>query len=565
VDQRVHAAGTAARRLWDFHGGLHLPDHKAESTGAPVRRAALPGRLWLPLQQHIGQPAQPVVAAGDQVLKGQLLARANGPISANVHAPTSGTVIEIASHAVPHPSGLSAPCIMLDSDGADTWGELPEPWPDYEGRDPAALRERVRWAGIVGLGGAAFPASVKLNPGASQPIHTLVLNGAECEPYITCDDMLMRERADRVVSGARILRHIVGARSVLVGIEDNKPEAIAAMRRAVTDAGDARLAVVAIPTKYPSGGERQLIRVLTGLEVPSNGIPAKIGVVCQNVATAAAVADAVLAGRPLISRIVTVTGEGIAAPCNLEALVGTPARELVAAAGGYTPEATKLILGGPMMGFALPHDDVPITKAANCLLAPSRAESPEHPAPIPCIRCGRCAEACPVSLLPQQLYWWARARDLDKAQDYNLFDCIECGCCAHVCPSHIPLVQYYRYAKTEAWAKEQERRKAEQARQRHEARVARLERLEAERKAKLRKKKEELEQPAAGAEAEDPKKAAIRAAIERAAAKKAALAAEGVAPKNTEDLTPAQQRQVDAAEARRSARGEAPADAGDGA
>jgi electron transport complex protein RnfC len=363
----------------------------------------------------------------------------------------------------------------------------------------------------------------------------------------------MRERAPRVVAGARILRHIVGAGTVLVGIEDNKPEAIAAMREAVERSGESAIEVVPIPTKYPSGGEKQLIRVLTGLEVPSHGIPAQIGIVCQNVATAAAVADAVLDGRPLISRIVTLTGEGIAEPCNLEVLLGTPAGDLIAQAGGYTARVSKLILGGPMMGFTLPSDRVPVTKAANCLLAASPTDAPSIGPALPCIRCGRCAEACPVGLLPQQMYWWARAKDLDKTQDYNLFDCIECGCCAHVCPSHIPLVQYYRYAKTETWAKEQEKRKAEQARRRHEARVARLERQETERKAKLRKKKDELEgpAPAAAAEGEDPKKAAIRAALERAAAKKAALAAEGAAPRNTEHLTPAQQRQVEAAEARR--------------
>ncbi len=550
MDTAVHIP--AQRRLWTFQGGLHLPDHKAESSGSAIRAAAIPKRLVLPLQQHIGESAEPVVTAGEAVRKGQLIAKAKGYVSAALHAPTSGVVSEIAEHAVPHPSGLAARCVVIESDGLDAWAELPEPWPDYATRDPAELRERIRRAGVVGMGGAAFPASVKLNPGPGRAIHTLVINGVECEPYITCDDRLMRERAPRVVAGACILRHVVGARAVLVGIEDNKPEAIAAMREAVARSGESAIEVVQIPTKYPSGGEKQLIRVLTGLEVPSHGIPAQIGIVCQNVATAAAVADAVLDGRPLISRVVTLTGEGIAQPCNLEVLLGTPAGDLIAQAGGYTARVSKLILGGPMMGFTLPSDQVPITKAANCLLAASLADAPSAGPALPCIRCGRCAEACPVGLLPQQLYWWARAKDLDKTQDYNLFDCIECGCCAHVCPSHIPLVQYYRYAKTEAWAKEQDKRRAEQARRRHEARVARLERQEAERKAKLRRKKEELEEPAPAAEeGEDPKKAAIKAALERAAAKKAALAAEGVAPRNTEALTPAQQRQVDATEARR--------------
>jgi len=520
------------RRLWEFHGGLHLPDHKHESSGAPLRPAALPARLVLPLQQHIGAPAQLLVKTGDRVRKGQLLAQAQGQVSASLHAPTSGTVVAIEERVVPHPSGLSAPCLVLESDGRDAWAELPPPLADWAERDPAELRERVRWAGVVGMGGAAFPSSVKLDPGAERAIHTLVINGAECEPYITCDDRLMRERAERVIAGALIIRHAVGARRVLVGIEDNKPDAAAAMRRAA--AIDDRVEVVVVPTKYPSGGEKQLVRVLTGVEVPSHGIPAQIGIVCHNVGTAAAIADAVLDGRPLISRIVTVTGAGVRRPGNLEALIGTPARELIAQAGGYAPGARKLILGGPMMGFTLPGDEVPVTKATNCLLVPTAAESPDPGPALPCIRCGRCAEVCPVELLPQQLYWWARAKDLDRAQDYDLFDCIECGCCAHVCPSHIPLVQYYRYAKTEAWAKGEEKRRADQARRRHEARVARLERQEAERKAKLRRKKEELEAPSADGGI-DPKKAAIQAAIERAAAKKAALAAQDAAPASSED------------------------------
>jgi len=512
----------AERKLWTFSGGLHLPEHKAESTSGPVLDAAVPARLTVPLGQHIGDAAAPLVRVGDRVLKGQMIGRPDGYISAAIHAPTSGTVVEIADLPVPHPSGLSAPCIVIESDGEDRWAELPPLLADYRSLDPAELRERVRWAGIVGLGGAGFPTSVKLNPGMDQPVQTLILNGAECEPYITSDDMLMREHADRIVAGMDILLHMLGAEECLIGIEDNKPEAIQAVRQALADAGTPRAEVVVIPTKYPSGGEKQLIKILTGHEVPSHGIPAQIGVVCQNVGTAAAVADAVLDGRPLISRIVTVTGAGVARPGNLRALIGTPLSALATQAGDYTEGVSRLIFGGPMMGFALANDQVPFTKGCNCIIAATAVESPAPPRARACIRCGECATVCPVGLLPQQLYWYARARDFDKVQDYDLFDCIECGCCAHVCPSHIPLVQYYRFAKTEVWTRERDKRKADHARRRHDAHTARLERLERERKQKLRKKKEALSQK--NKDGKDPKKAAIEAAMKRVAAKKAAQA-----------------------------------------
>ncbi|MBK5965817.1 electron transport complex subunit RsxC [Thiocystis minor] len=513
----------ANRRLWTFHGGIHIPDEKALSNAAPIELAPLPRFLVIPLQQHLGAPARPLARVGERVLKGQTIAEANGYISAPVHASSSGILIAIEERPVAHPSGLSALCAVIETDGEDTWAELPPPLPDYPRLDPQIVRERIRWAGVVGMGGATFPTHVKLSPGTDREIQTLILNGAECEPYITCDDRLMREHGHRILEGARIMRHLLGAARVLIGIEDNKPEAIAALRDALseTDLRDAT-EVVPIPTLYPSGGEKQLIRILTGREVPTQGLPAHIGMVCQNVASAAAVADAVLEGRPLISRIVTVTGRAITAPRNLEVLIGTPASELIAHCGGYCETPRKLICGGPMMGFALSHPEAPLTKGTNCLLALTAAESPDPGPALACIRCGRCADVCPAKLLPQQLYWHARAKDLDRVQDYNLFDCIECGCCAQVCPSHIPLVQYYRYAKTEVYVREQEKRKAEQARARHEAKQARLERQERERQARLRRQKAALAaKPSPDAAGEDPRKAMIEAARQRVAARKA--------------------------------------------
>lgn len=614
------------RPLWTFHGGLHLPDEKALSSGVPLATAPLSPLLVIPLQQHIGAPAKPVVGVGDRVGKGQLIGEAQGAMSATVHAPSSGTVVAIEERPVPHASGLNAPCILIETDGRDAWAELPPPLGPRP--DPEALRERIRWAGIVGLGGAAFPSSVKLRVPAGQRIRTLILNGAECEPYITCDDRLMRDRPGRILAGARLLRDLLQVEACLIAVEDNKPEAIAALHQALATGEDLEgIELVVIPTLYPSGGEKQLIRILTGQEVPSRGIPAQIGILCQNIATAAAIAEAAEEGKPLISRIITLTGRALGHPRNLEVALGTPIKDLLALAGGLGSGLRQLLIGGPMMGFACDDLGMPVTKGVNCLLALSAAEAPDPGPALACIRCGACAEACPASLLPQQLYWHARARDLDQARAYHLFDCIECGCCAVVCPSHIPLVQYYRFAKTECLAQEREKRQAEHARQRHEAKTARLERLEEERKANLRKKKEALAEKPAPARASasapaatpptplpdagapsgsgaaipegtgagepvaprgaitplagtpgtlgipgtpdspgtpdtlgtltaetpvvDPKKAAIAAALQRAAEKKAALARQGQAPKNTEDLTPAQRRQVEAAEARR--------------
>ena len=511
------------RRIYDFHGGIHPAEHKHPSVRSPIAEAGLPAELILPLLQHVGAPARPVVDVGDQVLKGQMIAEAGAFVSAAVHAPTSGTIVAIEDRVVPHPSGHSAPCIVLASDGRDEWTDHAGTG-DYTTLDRGALLNLIRSAGIAGLGGAGFPSAVKLDVKAGTSIETLILNGTECEPYITADDMLMRERADRIVEGAKILRHLIRPGETLIGIEDNKPESLAAVREAARDSG---IEVVAFPTKYPSGGEKQLIEILTGKQVPSGGLPADVGVICQNVGTAAAVRDAVLLGRPLLSRITTVTGEAVSNPQNFEVLIGTPVSYLLEKAGYRPARNGRLIMGGPMMGFTLPQPDVPVVKTTNCILAPSPAELPLPPPPQACIRCGMCAQVCPASLLPQQLFWFAQGKEVEKLESHNLFDCIECGACSWVCPSSIPLVQYYRASKAEILQLRREHARAEHSRERFEARQERIAREEAEKAAKRAARKRAAEERAKGTAAGGPAEDPVQAAIERARAKKAAQQSAG--------------------------------------
>ena len=529
------------RQLFRFNGGVHPPQHKTVSTGQPIRPARLAKQLVLPLHQHIGESAEPVVAVGARVLKGQLVARAAGFVSAPVHASSSGTVVAIEERPIPHPSGLRATCIVIDTDGEDRWGDKMAPV-DYVNDDPSHLRNTIRKAGIVGLGGAGFPSFIKLNPTAGKVIDTLILNGVECEPYITCDDMVMRERPEQIVEGVKIIRHALQARECVIAVEDNKPEAFEALRAAVADTD---IQVVQVPTLYPQGSEKQLIKVITDKECPSDGLPFQIGVVVHNVGTAVAVHRAINLGEPLVSRIVTVTGDGVAQPCNLDVPMGTPINELLSECGGVSGPVDRIIMGGPMMGFALHDEHVPVIKTTNCVLAATRQNVAAPSQVMPCIRCGACAEACPVMLLPQQLYWYSRAKEFDKVQDYHLFDCIECGCCAYVCPSNIPLVHYYRYAKSEIWAAEREKEKADVARKRHEFRLERIERDKAEREAKMAKKRDAVKKPVVD---DVDKQSEIQAAMARAAAKKAKQAE---APKNIDNLTEAQQTQIDKADSRR--------------
>ncbi len=509
------------RKIWDFHGGIHPPENKDQSLGEPIAPAGIPRMLTLPVSQHIGAPAIPVVEPGDQVLKGQQIAKARGPVSVPVHAPTSGTVVAVEPRPVAHPSGLTALCVVIEPDGEDRWIEHAG-LADYTAEDKAALLERIRDAGIAGMGGAGFPAAVKLagRPGAE--IDTLIINGTECEPYITADDILMRERADQIVAGTLILKHLIAPGHTLIGIEDNKPEAIAAVRRACQGHD---IEVVQFPTKYPSGGEKQLIEILTGRQVPSGGLPADIGVVCQNLGTTVAIHRAIAHGEPLISRVTTVTGEAVDQPRNYDTLLGTPMAWLLERAGYRAADNNRLVMGGPMMGFTVTSADVPVVKTTNCVLAPTEAELPTPPPAQACIRCGMCAEACPASLLPQQLFWFAQGQEHEKLEQHNLFDCIECGACAYVCPSSIPLVQYYRAAKAEIVQLRQDHERANHSRDRFEARQARLEREAAEKEAKRAARKKAAEERAKkAAESGDAQEDPIQAAIERAKAKKAAQA-----------------------------------------
>jgi len=475
--------------LFKFHGGIHPPSNKDQSTQTAIAKSALPKKLTIPFHQHAGETAKPIVKVGDRVLKGQMIGLPDGFVSSAVHASTSGTITAIDMQLIAHPSGLPNLCATLIPDYKDEWIKL-KVLTDYRSLSPAEFQQTLRMAGVVGLGGAAFPSDVKLGIG-TQKIRTLILNGAECEPYITCDDMLMRERADGIVRGAEMLRFMLDANVVLYGIEDNKPEAISALQQAI-EANSYFMQpkkqhdVVAIPTIYPSGSAKQLIRILTGLEVPSGKLPTDIGVQCFNVATAYSVHRAIEYGEPLLSRIVTITGN-VSQAQNYDALIGTPIDELVALSNAM-PDTNRYIMGGPMMGIPLPAVQVPVVKATNCVIAASNELFPPPQPALPCIRCTRCTEVCPADLQPQDLYWFAKSKEFGRAQAFSLFECIECGACSYVCPSHIPLVQFYRFAKSEIRARERDKQLSDKARDRHEFHELRIEREKREKAEKLKAK-----------------------------------------------------------------------------
>ncbi|AIA71089.1 electron transport complex protein [Pectobacterium atrosepticum SCRI1043] len=497
-------------RIWDFDGGIHPPEMKTQSSQTPLRQISLPEQFIIPLKQHLGPEGEICVSVGDKVLRGQPLTRGKGR-TLPVHAPTSGTVNAIRQHTTAHPSGLSELSIIIVPDGEDRWCERLT-YRDYRAQSVDTLLAHLHQAGIAGLGGAGFPTAAKLQ-GGMRGIETLIINGAECEPYITADDRLMQECADEIIQGVEILSFLLQPKRILIGIEDNKPEAISALRLALGKRSDMQLRV--IPTKYPSGGAKQLTKILTGKEVPFGKHSAAIGVLMQNVGTAYAIKRAVIDGEPLTERVVTLTGEALRQPGNVWARLGTPVRHLLKQGGFHVTKQPMVVMGGPLMGFTLPLLDVPIVKISNCLLAPSHSEMEPVAEEQSCIRCSKCADACPAGLLPQQLYWFSRGQEHEKARDHHLFDCIECGACAYVCPSNIPLVQYYRQEKAEIRAIDEDAQRAALAKVRFDAKQARLEREKAARE--LRHK-----QAAAGVSTSD--KDAVQAALERVRRKQTAEA-----------------------------------------
>ncbi|WP_440864074.1 electron transport complex subunit RsxC [Symbiopectobacterium purcellii] len=512
-------------RIWDFDGGIHPPEMKTQSSRVPMRHIPLPEQFIIPLKQHLGPEGELCVNVGDRVLRGQLLTRGTGRMLP-VHASTSGTVNAIRPHMTAHPSALPELSIILIPDGEDRWCDR-QCLPDYQQHSIDTLLAHLHQAGIAGLGGAGFPTSAKLK-GGLRGIATLIINAAECEPYITADDRLMQEYAREIVQGIEILMHLLSPERTLIGIEDNKPEAIQALRHVLANRADIRLRV--IPTKYPSGGAKQLTKILTGKEVPFGKHSASIGVLMQNVGTAYAIKRAVIDGEALTERVVTLTGEALRQPGNVWARLGTPVRHLLKQAGFHAENKTPMvIMGGPLMGFTLPALDVPIVKISNCILAPSVSEMQAPEQEQSCIRCSKCADTCPAGLLPQQLYWFSRGQEHEKARAHHLFDCIECGACAYVCPSNIPLVQYYRQEKAEIRTLDLEASRAQQAKARFDAKQLRLEREKAAR---------ERRHQQAAATVSTTDKQAVQAALERVRSKNAlteTLAPIAINPDRTPD------------------------------
>lgn len=504
-----------------FPGGCHLQPRKAPANARPIGTAGLPGRLVYPLRQRDGNLAKPCVAPGDTVRRGDRLAGGSHPLDPPIHAATSGTLVAIVQHPQPFREAPEGPCLVLAADGED------RPAPPLPPLDPQrctreALIRRAQDAGITGHGGAVFPTAAKLaaNPAGA---HTLIVNGVECEPYLSCDDRLLRERAEAVARGAALLQRCFGVELAVIAVEADMPEALASLEQTLDRLGLRQLRVAVVPARYPAGSERQLIQTLTGREIPAAGRPADLGILSLNAATCAALQRAAVLGEIPVSRIVTVAGGGVRQPQNLEVRFGTPLAQLIAACGGPAGPVERLLIGGPLTGYPAASDAVPVSPSVNAVLVAAPGELPAVHAPEPCIRCGACTEVCPARLLPEELFRILSGGRQRPDAGRAVLDCIECGLCDAVCPSHIPLVAHFRRGKAALHAERLARARAEQARQRHEARLARKAREQAEREQATQRRRSQL------AQGGSPN---IQAALARARQKRAGTAP---APEDTDD------------------------------
>jgi electron transport complex protein RnfC len=516
-------------RIWltppPFHGGLRLCGHKQHTANKAIMTSQLPDTLIYPLWQRGGY-AKPHVTIGERVLKNQVIATADSALTLPIHAASSGIITAIENRLIPHPSGLADLCIVIKTDGKDE-SITGSPLKDWQSCSVTELISLINQAGIVGLGGAAFPTALKL--ASKQKINTLIINAVECEPYLSCDDSLIQHHAAEIIKTVLLLAKKLSISRCIIAIEDDMPTAQSCLVQALAENNAAMrtgsplnncpsssgIELVSVPTLYPSGSEKQLIQLLTGQQVSAFGIPSEMGMICLNVATVFAIFQAVYQQQPLIERIITVTGDGVTSPQNMRVRIGTPIKDLITQCGGYSDKAKHLLMGGAMMGVALSDDEIPVVKATNCLLVGSDAAFNLQPVSIsdelvinfvdyenlipqtsvmPCIRCGECATVCPAQLLPQQLYWYSRAELLPEVERYQLSACIECGCCDMVCPSHIPLVQYFRAAKGKIALKNQQAESAALAKRRYEAQQQRKQKeLEAQAE-RARKQKQALEE-----------------------------------------------------------------------